>query len=76
MKKIILTILVSLITLLSIAQMDIPGDGGNIRATVSEDIGITSVTIKYSRPRMKGREGKICGGVEVTGQEIVNRDPS
>jgi hypothetical protein len=43
------------------AQMDLPPGGGNPRATVSEEVGITSITIKYSRPDVNKREGKIFG---------------
>jgi hypothetical protein len=35
--------------------------GGNKRASVSEMVGITDVTIRYNRPGVKGREGKIWG---------------
>ncbi len=35
--------------------------GGNKKASVSERIGLTDVTIHYDRPRVKGREGKIWG---------------
>ena len=35
--------------------------GGNKKATVGEQIGITDVTIHYDRPAVKGREGKIYG---------------
>jgi hypothetical protein len=35
--------------------------GGNKRASVSELIGITDVTIHYHRPGVKGREGKVWG---------------
>ena len=35
--------------------------GGSKKATVSEQIGITDVTIHYDRPALKGREGKIWG---------------
>ncbi|MBK6378839.1 MAG: DUF2911 domain-containing protein [Chitinophagaceae bacterium] len=45
----------------SFAQMDIPPSGGNPRATISEEVGITSITIKYSRPDVNKREGKIYG---------------
>jgi tetratricopeptide (TPR) repeat protein len=44
-----------------VAQMDLPPSGGNPRATVSEEVGITSITIKYSRPDVNKREGKIWG---------------
>lgn len=36
-------------------------DGGNKKATISEQIGIVKIEIKYSRPGVKGREGKIWG---------------
>jgi hypothetical protein len=36
-------------------------DGGNKKASVSEQIGIVKIDIKYSRPGVKGREGKIWG---------------
>jgi len=35
--------------------------GGNKKASVSEQIGLTQVTIHYDRPAVKGREGKIWG---------------
>ncbi len=34
-------------------------DGGNKKASVSEQIGIVNITITYGRPGVKGREGKI-----------------
>jgi tetratricopeptide (TPR) repeat protein len=34
-------------------------DGGNKKASVSEQIGIVKIAITYSRPGVKGREGKI-----------------
>jgi hypothetical protein len=43
------------------AQMDLPPSGNNPRATISEEVGITSMTIKYSRPDVNKREGKIWG---------------
>jgi len=36
-------------------------DGGNKKASVSERIGIVKIEIRYSRPCVKGREGKIWG---------------
>src|SRR5690242_3917911 len=45
----------------SIGQMDLPPSGGNPRATITEEVGITSITIKYSRPDVNKREGKIWG---------------
>jgi hypothetical protein len=43
------------------AQMDLPPSGGNPRATLTEEVGITSISIKYSRPDVNKREGKIWG---------------
>ncbi|HMK25138.1 MAG TPA: DUF2911 domain-containing protein [Chitinophagaceae bacterium] len=43
------------------AQMDLPPSGGNPRATITEEVGITSISIKYSRPDVNKREGKIWG---------------
>ena len=45
----------------SFAQLTTPPDGGNKKASVSERIGITDVTLHYDRPGVKGREGKIWG---------------
>ena len=45
------------------AQLTTPPDGGNKKASVSERIGITDVTIHYDRPGVKGREGKIWNGL-------------
>jgi hypothetical protein len=38
-----------------------PAPGGNKRASVSEEIGITQVSVWYNRPGVKGREGHIYG---------------
>src|ERR1700733_13618633 len=43
------------------AQLTALPDAGNKRATVSEGIGITEVTIHYNRPHVRGREGQIWG---------------
>lgn len=43
------------------AQMDLPPVGGNPRATITEEVGITNITLKYSRPDVNKREGKIWG---------------
>jgi hypothetical protein len=44
-----------------VALLKAPPSGGNKKASVSENIGITEVTIHYDRPGVKGREGKIYG---------------
>jgi hypothetical protein len=43
------------------AQLTALPRGGNKRASVSEQVGITDVTIRYSRPGVKKREGHIWG---------------
>ncbi|MBS1610162.1 MAG: DUF2911 domain-containing protein [Bacteroidetes bacterium] len=49
------------------AQLTSLPSGGNKKATVTERIGITDVTISYSRPHVNGREGKIWGQLVHTG---------
>lgn len=44
-------------------QITVPAPGGNKKASVSEWIGITRVSIDYNRPGVKGREGKIWGSL-------------
>jgi tetratricopeptide (TPR) repeat protein len=41
--------------------LSIPNIGGNKKASISEYIGLCEVTIRYHRPGVKGREGKIWG---------------
>jgi tetratricopeptide (TPR) repeat protein len=43
------------------AQLTSLPSGGNKTASVSEQIGLTEITIHYSRPGVKGREGQIWG---------------
>ena len=61
MKKIFVIIALACYSISINAQMDLPPSGGNARATVSEEVGITSITVKYSRPDVNKREGKIYG---------------
>ena len=66
MKKIFLALMLTAATVVaftgtSLAQLTSLPDAGNRRATVSEGIGITDVTIHYNRPHVKGREGHIWG---------------
>lgn len=42
-----------------IQPLTLEPDGGNKKASVSEQIGIVKIEINYSRPGVKGREGKI-----------------
>lgn len=63
-KKILLTFFGFVIALSASAQIltSIQG-GGSTKASVSERIGITDVSIRYDRPGVKGREGKIWGNL-------------
>lgn len=61
MKKLQLILALNFISASLFSQMDIPPSGNNPRAMVSEEVGITSITIKYSRPDVNKREGKIYG---------------
>lgn len=63
MKKFVFSIFFACILLKSIAQFDLPAGAGNPRATLTEEVGITSITVKYSRPDVAGREGKIWGSL-------------
>lgn len=67
MKKTLYLIAALVMGFQSNAQMDIPPVGFNPRSTIAEEVGITSITIKYSRPGVKGREGKIWGSVVAYG---------
>ena len=61
-KKISFPLCAILFSLYSFAQvLTTPPNGGNLKASVSERIGITDVTVHYDRPGVKGREGKIWG---------------
>ena len=63
-KKLLLAITIVLLSTFSFAQnLTVPPNGGNKKASVSEIIGITNVSIHYDRPGVKGREGKIWGGL-------------
>jgi len=65
MKKLIysgiLLVWLIIITLPCTSQLTTAPNGGNKKASVSERIGLTDVTINYNRPGVKGREGKIWG---------------
>ncbi len=63
MRTIILSLLFFVILLKSTVAQILPlttePDGGNKKATLSEQIGIVQVAVSYNRPGVKGREGKI-----------------
>src|SRR6476620_3845397 len=63
MRKITLLAAGLILGLFSFSQITLTTlpSGGNKKASVSERIGLTDVTIHYDRPGVKGREGKIWG---------------
>ncbi|TNE73065.1 DUF2911 domain-containing protein [bacterium] len=60
-KTLTLLVCMAFVPLFVFAQLTTPPNGGNKKASVSEWIGITKIELNYSRPGVKGREGKIWG---------------
>ncbi len=61
-KNLLFVLFLGFLQSISLAQsLSMPPDGGNKNATVSEQIGINTIQIRYCRPAVKGREGKIWG---------------
>ncbi|WP_094573067.1 DUF2911 domain-containing protein [Mucilaginibacter xinganensis] len=58
------------------AQLTALPDGDNKRAAVSEQIGLTDVEIRYSRPAVKNREGHIWGELVPAGFVYQGFGPS
>jgi tetratricopeptide (TPR) repeat protein len=68
MKKIIaIAFILPAFSVISPAQLTTSPSGGNKKAMVGEQIGLTKVMINYDRPGVKGREGKIWGQLVHTG---------
>src|SRR2546423_3910194 len=65
MKKNILLFIgcIAILPISLFSQISLTGlpSGGNKKAVIGEQIGLTDVTIHYDRPGVKGREGKIWG---------------
>ena len=82
MRKVLSTVLLLAFIQNGFAQMDLPPSGGNPKAMISEQVGITSITINYSRPDVNKREGKIWGDGNVvtygftTSNFITNKNTS
>ena len=69
MKSLLLTLTITTLCVRLSAQApltELPS-GKNPKAVVSEQVGLTEVTIHFSRPAVRGREGKIWGGPVHTG---------
>lgn len=61
-KMIVLLVAASLMSTFSFSQfLTVTPSGGNKKASVSERVGLTDITIHYDRPAVKDREGKIWG---------------
>ena len=56
---ILLFVMSATATVAQIMPLTSEPDGGNRKASVSEQVGIVKIGITYSRPGVKGREGKI-----------------
>ncbi len=61
MKKLLMVGAFAFLATTLFAQLDLPPSGGNPKASITEEVGITSITINYSRPDVNKREGKIWG---------------
>src|SRR5215510_13009577 len=62
MKQFLLLVLILAFAYSSYSQvmpLTLEPDGGNRKASVSEQVGIVKIAINYNRPGVKGREGKI-----------------
>ncbi len=57
MKPIVFAFALLFLAVYASAQMDLPASGGNTRAKITEEVGITDISISYSRPDVNGREG-------------------
>jgi len=58
------------------AQLTTLPNGGNKKASVSEQVGLTNVVINYNRPGVKKREGHIWGELIPTGYTDQGFGPS
>lgn len=68
MNKIVgILIVLMVLAITSAAQLTTTPSGGNKKAWVGEQVGLTNVEIHYDRPGVKGREGKIWGQLVHTG---------
>ncbi len=59
--KLFLSVALFFFTNFAFAQLTMPHEGGSKKASVSEQIGLTKITIDYDRPAVRGREGKVWG---------------
>ena len=64
MKKLVLSLFVAAISYITNAQIETPAPSPSQK--IEQKVGLTDVTVNYSRPSMKGR--KIFGGLETYGK--------
>ena len=80
MKNFLLFIIAIIYLQAASAQMDLPPSAGNPRAKITEEVGITDITISYTRPDVNGREGMIWGNLVTygfsTSSFITNKNTS
>lgn len=81
MKSVYVSLILFFILSSGIAQipLTVAPSGGNKKAVVGEQIGLTKVVINYDRPGVKGREGKVWGDlvpVGYTDQQFGNTKQS
>jgi tetratricopeptide (TPR) repeat protein len=82
MRTYIIALIIVLCTINTVAQVPYNAalpNGYSKKAVVSEQVGLTQVSITYHRPAVNGREGKIWGGVVHAGfvdQGFGNRNPA
>jgi hypothetical protein len=70
MKKIFIYIITIIFYSEANAQLLMPS--ASPKASVTERVGITDITVRYSRPAVAGRDGKIWGGVVHEGFKALN----
>lgn len=61
MNKILVTVVISMVSYFSFGQLTTMPSGGNKKAIVAEQVGLTDITIHYNRPAVKGRTGQVWG---------------
>lgn len=61
MKKLLLLSCIAITLVCQSQNLTTTPSGGNKKAMVGEQVGLTKVVINYDRPGVKGREGKIWG---------------
>ncbi|HMS70711.1 MAG TPA: DUF2911 domain-containing protein, partial [Saprospiraceae bacterium] len=61
MRKILFLLLVANNVFGQLQPLTTPNNGGNKKASITENIHLCEIAVSYNRPTVKGREGKIWG---------------